>query len=192
MALAPWRSPLARAIHLNRSLVYSRYVQLATVRSNGRPANRTLVFRGFVDDSNQLKFVTDLRSEKIGPLAQQPWAEVCWYFPKSRDQFRFSGQLTLVDADCNDLTLAKIRTMLWHDLSDAARVQFGWPDPGKPRTSNEAFELPPPDASQPLSNFAALLLEPDQVDHLTLRGNPQDRTLYRHENAAWTTEAVNP
>jgi pyridoxamine 5'-phosphate oxidase len=192
MALAPWRLPLARAIHLNRSLAYSRYVQMATVRANGRPANRTLVFRGFVDNSNQLKFVTDARSEKIEPLAEQPWAEVCWYFPRSRDQFRFSGQLMLVSADCDDPTLAKMRTTLWHDLSDAARVQFRWPDPGKPRASGEAFTLPPPDAAEPLPTFALLLLEPERVDHLALRGNPQDRMLYWNRNGLWITAAVNP
>ncbi|NJL49732.1 MAG: pyridoxamine 5'-phosphate oxidase, partial [Leptolyngbyaceae cyanobacterium SM2_5_2] len=53
-ALAPWRSALGRALHRNRSRPYSRYFQLATVQTNGRPANRTVVFRGFLPDSNQL------------------------------------------------------------------------------------------------------------------------------------------
>jgi hypothetical protein len=57
MILAPWREPLARALHRNRSLAYSRYLQLATVRNNGRPANRTVVFRGFLENTNQLKMI---------------------------------------------------------------------------------------------------------------------------------------
>jgi pyridoxamine 5'-phosphate oxidase len=47
MTLAPWRSPLSRALYRNRNLPYCRYLQLATVRPNGQPANRTVVFRGF-------------------------------------------------------------------------------------------------------------------------------------------------
>ena len=40
-----WRTMLQRSIGKNRSLAYSRYVQLATVREDGRPANRTVVYR---------------------------------------------------------------------------------------------------------------------------------------------------
>ncbi len=192
MTLAPWRSPLARALHLNRSLVYSRYVQMATVRPDGRPANRTVVFRGFVDGENQLKFVTDGRSEKIVQVTHQPWAEVCWYFPKSREQFRLSGRLTLIDGACDDAGLAKIRTTLWHDLSDAARLQFGWPHPKKVRSPSAEFESLPPDESQPKPTFAVLLLNPAEVDHLALRGDPQDRTLYQYQDDAWAIAAVNP
>ncbi len=50
MSLAPWRSLITRALHHNRSLAYSRYVQLATIKENGFPANRTVVFRGFLED----------------------------------------------------------------------------------------------------------------------------------------------
>lgn len=48
MTSLSWRSQLARALHRNRALADSRYLQLATVGKNGRPANRTLVFRGFL------------------------------------------------------------------------------------------------------------------------------------------------
>jgi len=68
MSLAPWRSPLARALHRNRSKAYSRYPQLATVRPDGRPANRTIVFRDFSPDTNDLQFVTDLRSDKMAQI----------------------------------------------------------------------------------------------------------------------------
>jgi PPOX class probable FMN-dependent enzyme len=99
MSLAPWRSLITRALHQNRSLVYSRYLQLATVRENGFPANRTVVFRGFLDDTNQLKFITDIRSEKAEQILKQSAAEVCWYFPNTREQFRISGELILISAD---------------------------------------------------------------------------------------------
>jgi hypothetical protein len=40
-----WRALLQRSLDKNRSLAYARYLQLATVRPDGRPANRTVVFR---------------------------------------------------------------------------------------------------------------------------------------------------
>lgn len=50
--LAPWRSPLSRAIHLNRSQAHHRFLQLATVTPGGQPRNRTVVFRGFMEQTN--------------------------------------------------------------------------------------------------------------------------------------------
>ncbi len=194
MSVAPWRSLLAAALHRNRSLVYARYLQLATVRANNRPANRTVVFRGFLEDTNQLKFITDARSEKADQIKQQPWAEVCWYFPNTREQFRITGCLTLVGCDNSDPALQKARITTWQELSDAARLQFVWPDPGKSRVKEQAaFEQPPPDPTQPLANFCLLLLDPVQVDHLELKGEPQNRYLYcLDEQQEWSSQEINP
>lgn len=193
MSLPPWRSLITRALHKNRSLAYSRYVQLATVRENGLPANRTVVFRGFLDNSNQLKFITDIRSEKAEQIAKQPAAEICWYFPNTREQFRITGKLTLLTANSHP-NLQPARIKMWQELSDAARLQFVWPDSGKARvTTPEAFTPPAPDIIQPVENFCLLLLEPTKVDHLELRGEPQNRWVYYYnENQEWLTEAINP
>ncbi|MFK0733765.1 MAG: Npun_F5749 family FMN-dependent PPOX-type flavoprotein [Gloeotrichia echinulata GP01] len=194
MSFPPWRSAIARALNQNRSLVYARYLQLATVRGNGRPANRTVVFRGFLADTNQLKFITDTRSEKVAEIQQQPWAEACWYFPNTREQFRFAGSLILVSGDNSHPTLKPARITSWQELSDAGRLQFAWPDPGKPRVEEKAaFTPPPPNPNQPLPNFCLLLLEPVQVDHLELRGEPQNRWLYlRDDNHTWSSQEINP
>lgn len=191
--LAPWRLLLAHALHRNRSLAYARYWQLATVRPDGRPANRTVVFRGFLEDTNQLKLITDVRSEKAMQISQSPWGEGCWYFPKTREQLRFLGRLTLVDGHHPDAMLLKARQMQWHDLSDAARLQFGWAHPGQLRDPADAFSPPPPDPQAPLPNFCLLLLDPVQVDHLELRGNPQNRDRYTlADGGTWQVEAINP
>ncbi|MEH1857947.1 MAG: Npun_F5749 family FMN-dependent PPOX-type flavoprotein [Nostoc sp.] len=194
MSLAPWRGAIAHALHRNRSLVYARYLQLATLQANGRPANRTLVFRGFLEDTNQLKFITDNRSAKTDQIQQQPWAEVCWYFPNTREQFRITGCLTLVSGDDSDHNLQPARITMWQELSDAARLQFAWPHPGKLRVENpEAFAPPAPEPVQPVPNFCLLLLDPVQVDHLELRGEPQNRWLYyRDDQQEWSSQAINP
>lgn len=192
MSLAPWRSPLARALHRNRSRPFSRYFQLATVRSDGTPANRTVVFRGFQPDSNTLLIITDQRSQKIGDLAGQPWAEACWYFTESREQFRLLGQLQLVVQQSPE-PLQTLRQQVWQGLSAAARSQFSWPHPGQPRAESSAFEVALPAPPALPAAFSLLLLVPTRVDHLALRGSPQDRTQYRLEaDEAWAVEAVNP
>ncbi len=191
--LAPWRSPLAHALHRNRSLVHARYLQLATVRPDGRPANRTVVFRGFLEPTNQLKITTDTRSEKATQIALCPWGEICWYFPKTREQLRLFGRLTLVDAHHPDAALMKARQIQWHDFSDASRVQFEWAAPGQPRDPADPFSPPPPDPDNPLPNFCLVLFDPIQVDHLELRGDPQTRSRYTlDDQEGWQVESVNP
>ncbi|NMG10782.1 Npun_F5749 family FMN-dependent PPOX-type flavoprotein [Brasilonema sp. UFV-L1] len=193
LVLAPWRSPLARALHRNRSQPYSRYFQLATVQTDGRPANRTVVFRGFLGDTNLLKIITDSRSQKFDQILHQPWAEVCWYFTVTREQFRIAGELSVIDVNHPNSQLQQARQMTWQDLSDNARVQFAWPHPGKPRDNQETFLSSLSDPNTPLANFCLLLLDPVQVDHLELRGDPQNRWSYLKDNShTWSTTAINP
>ncbi len=197
MSLPPWRSIISGVLHRNRSLPASRYLQLATVDHRGRPANRTVVFRGWRDPESQLQFVTDARSalretagtSKAEEIANNPWAEVCWYFAKTREQFRIAGKLQLIDAHSNDCQPE--RQAAWTQMSDAGKVQFYWPLPGATRTE-ESFgehELTP----EPAADFCLLLLSPVIVDRLELRGNPQSRSRYcLLDNQEWSIESINP
>jgi pyridoxamine 5'-phosphate oxidase len=202
-SLPPWRSPIARALHRNRSLPYARYVQLATVvgsvapleHRDLRPHNRTMVFRGWLEPSSQMQLVTDIRSSKaINLLANASrWAEVCWYFPTTREQFRLSGTLTLVTADCPASDYCKARQQTWAQMSDAGRVQFDWGTPGADRGEDpQAFNPPQPDPQQPSENFCLLLLQPIEVVHLELRGEPQNCYSYELVNGEWQMRSINP
>ncbi|MEL6928569.1 MAG: Npun_F5749 family FMN-dependent PPOX-type flavoprotein [Cyanobacteria bacterium J06600_6] len=192
--LAPWRSLLASAIHRNRSKPHSRYFQLATVSAEGIPRNRTVVFRGFADDEqNRLKMITDARSAKINEIQHQAIAEVCWYFTKTREQFRITGELYLVTTKETDPLLQQARQTTWHNLSDPARSQFAWPTPAETAADPSAFNVESPDKHTPLENFCLLLLTPEKIDHLQLKGEPQQRHLYnRQSNLTWISQAVNP
>ncbi len=194
MTLAPWRSHIARALHRNRSQPDSRYIQLATVNSQGLPTNRTVVFRGFLDNSNQLQIVTDIRSEKVAHIQQQPWGEICWYFAKTREQFRIAGKLTLVTPDFAESSLLQQRQTIWQQLSDSARSQFSYPPPGKPRTKDiAAFVTNPTSKIEPSENFCLLLLNPQKVDHLELKGEIHNRILYmRNQHQSWSIQEINP
>lgn len=197
--LPPWRSPIARALHRNRSLPNARYAQLATIDRHNRPTNRTVVFRGWLEPVSQLKFVTDIRSQKAldlladNPKSNHNWAEICWYFPKTREQFRVSGKLVLVTVNCDIDRYCKARQEAWQQISDAGRIQFDWATPGADLISDlDAVNPTQPDLQQPLDNFCLLLLTPVAVDHLDLHGERQSR--YRYELVAdeWVMKSINP
>ncbi len=61
MTSAPWKEVLQKALKRNAKNRESKYVQIATVRPDGRPANRTVVYRGFLGETDKLTFVTDIR-----------------------------------------------------------------------------------------------------------------------------------
>lgn len=192
--LAPWRSPLSRALHRNRSQPHHRFFQLATVTPEGLPKNRTVVFRGFVDQTNDLKIITDRRSHKINDLAQCNKAEIAWYFVKTREQFRLSGEMTVISANDQGAPLFQERQKTWQAISDNGRSQFAWPHPAAERTnSKEAFDIDPLDPNSPLEDFVLLVLKINAVDHLELRGEPQNRFFYQLQpNNTWAKTEVNP
>jgi pyridoxamine 5'-phosphate oxidase len=188
-----WLPSLVLALHQNRHAPYSRYVQMATVRANGRPANRTLVFRGFLHDSPRLTFVTDERTAKVGDLERLPWAEICWYFPVTHEQFRISGPTTLVRDGTGEPALQLDRRDSWRELAEAVRVNFTWPAPGEPREEGVPFPTAHTDPETPPAHFCLLVLDPHEVDLLEINGNPQNRWVYRlNETGRWSGVEVNP
>lgn len=191
--LAPWRSPLQRALHRNRSLVFSRYFQLATVKKEGIPTNRTVVFRGFQAETNNLLIITDIRSEKINHLQQKPNAEICWYFPKTREQFRINGLIMIVFFNNKNPDLIKLRRQIWQQLSTKAKEQFTWANPGELVDQNQTYHQQDTELEKPLDNFCLLIFKPLKVDHLELKGNPQKRCLYLlDKHNSWQIKQVNP
>ena len=189
--LAPWRTILQRALHRNRSNAFSRYFQIATIDIEGKPRNRTVVFRGFVDDSNSIKIVTDTRSEKFEHLQKNPHAEICWYFTKSREQFRLQGTVDLICVD--DEANQQLRQQAWEKLSNNAQEQFYWAYPAKPVTDTFFTAKPFQESSSPIDNFCLLIFQPIQVDHLELKGDPQNRFIYSlNDDRTWSKGEVNP
>ena len=108
-----WMPSLALALYRNRQAPSSRLVQFATIRADGRPANRTLSFRGFLHDSHRLMFVADARSHKAVELVGSPWAEGCWHFAVTQEQFRIGGPTRLIGEGTADPDLSAVRTDCW-------------------------------------------------------------------------------
>ena len=188
ITLPTWRTIVDTQLERHAHLPHSRFVQVATVRTDGRPANRTLTFRFFLDDG-RLLFTADTRTEKAGQLVANPWAEACWYFTESRMQVRLLGtmQLNTVSTD-EELALARQRT--WQDRSSESRQSFTWPDAGQSLGAAELFSKTAPDL--PPENFALLILTPERVDILDLTSSPHKRTIHTLEHGDWRSLVVNP
>jgi len=184
-----WTTALRRAIRRNRRDAHNRYLQLATLRADGSPAVRTLVFRELDEGVAELHMVTDQRSGKVEAIAVDPRAEIAWYFTHTREQFRLRGTLRLTGPEASEPAAQDRRKAMWQALSEAAREQFFWPHPGQPVGSGEA---PAPSAKVP-DTFLVLTLAIAEVDHLTLRGDPQTRFQSRRgDDGAWVSKAINP
>jgi hypothetical protein len=106
-SLPPWFRALERAVGANKGDRASTWLTLATVRQSGRPAARTVVFRGFLTAADfggawsppggaLLAFCTDARSDKVAQLGAG--GEAAWYFGVTREQWRLGGSLALVAA----------------------------------------------------------------------------------------------
>jgi hypothetical protein len=64
-------------------------------------------------------------------VASNPAAEVAWYLPITREQYRISGRLDIVQAGRDDAQLSAARAKAWSSMSDAG--------------------APPPSAFQPVA-----------------------------------------
>jgi len=150
-----WRQRLAKSLHVNSSQVQSRYYQVASVRSNGDPKNRTMVFRGFLSGTQSLLSVADSRSEKIGEWQgdNKSRFEICWYFAGSREQFRLAGEVALIstsiDSSYEDWALGEhtkhsLLKQQWSNLSTKAKQPFYSNSPKAP-FDEAAIQLLPQD-----------------------------------------------
>ncbi len=180
-----WFTPLRAAIKGNRREAAARYLQLATVAADGSPRNRTIVFRGFAEDSYDLLAVTDTRNEKVGEILTDARVELCWYFPVTREQFRIRALATILDS--SETRLHEQRINLWQSLSDAASEQFFWAHPGEAVGLSSAH----PVTETPPEHFVGLKFSPTHVDRLSLR-HPQTRSRHVRRDGRWHTDAVNP
>ena len=185
--MAPWRIPLGADLAAHVTRAEALYVQVASVRADGRPANRTLVFRGFLS-GDRLAFITDLRSDKVAELERHPFAEACWYFPEARVQWRLLGGAHCVSDAGPEVHLARERW--WRERDEAARRSFAWPRPGAIRDEDEAFSVDAP--LVPPEHFGLLILAPDTVERLDLRAAPHRRDRWRADANTWQTQRLNP
>ena len=189
-ALPPWRPLLRGARQREGRSPQARWLQLATVSSDGTPRVRTLVFRGWAGPQ-ELDLLTDGRSAKAAELFQEPRVELCWLLPKARCQFRLRGQRQQLDPDSN----LAARTQHWQQLNPGARALWGWPQPGAnfdatsdatgPFPAELAYGTPLPDC------FELVRIAVEQVELLELTGHPHQRRRWQADQG-WAEQRLNP
>eukprot|EP00560_Eucampia_antarctica_P006074 CAMPEP_0197824892 /NCGR_PEP_ID=MMETSP1437-20131217/2090_1 /TAXON_ID=49252 ORGANISM="Eucampia antarctica, Strain CCMP1452" /NCGR_SAMPLE_ID=MMETSP1437 /ASSEMBLY_ACC=CAM_ASM_001096 /LENGTH=295 /DNA_ID=CAMNT_0043424697 /DNA_START=34 /DNA_END=921 /DNA_ORIENTATION=- len=213
-----WRDKIELSAARARKVRGGNYVQLATVDPQTmEPRCRTVVFRGFLqpqsskDTINEtscvMKMITDGRSNKVEEISNRAkntsdveprTAEMVWWFSKSSEQYRIRGRLAFVGGgdfeNDKDELLSLARKQQWGNLSDMAREQFYWKNPGTSYESqaevplggrdDDGKVLPPP------NNFLLMLLYPKRVDYLRLTDN--FRQIDELDSDTWSWERVNP
>lgn len=219
MTFPRWRQSLARSLHVQRSKPESKFFQVANAYvsnklQNGSDIvveNRTMVFRGFAQDSHTLLAITDDRSDKVGQWQQSQNSQLCWYFTKTREQYRISAKVLLIgksglllessstlkdQLDKNlptDSSLLARRNLLWSNLSGKAKAQFYWPTPKENVLPVEAsIKTDDGEAAEIPENFIAICFQPFYVDYLNLTTDPQTREIHEFTDDSWKYKAVNP
>ena len=158
-AIPPWRPLLRAAMQREGRSVAARWVQLATTGRDGAPRVRTLVFRGWAG-ADQLELFSDQRSEKVTELANDGAAELCWLFPKARQQYRLRGKVKLITAT----EQPELCQQRWQKLSSTGRAVWGWPTPAAPLDPTAAF----PDQLAETAPLPEHFVVPVSYTHLTL------------------------
>jgi PPOX class probable FMN-dependent enzyme len=189
MIVPVWKQRIQRSLHLGRSKHESKYFQVASVSNAGSPKVRTMVFRGF-DKQHRLFAVTDIRSDKIEDFKHQPQAQICWYFAKTREQYRF-------DCKVECITEGGIYKEYWEKLSEPAQLSFYAPAPKVPyddsiRSPEKASLSATPMAIS--EHFAVIRFQPNLSDYLDLKSKPQQRELEHLDTSLnqWHLTRVNP
>jgi hypothetical protein len=157
------------------------------------PSIRTVCFRQFFSDEyhlageggegkvdvqaiDSLLIHTDARSELYAQLDAQRHAEVCWYFPLSREQYRVSCKVELCSVQEPHDSLSDLRLPYWQGLSNPARLVYSAPLPGTPTSTAadskegdlDRYDPQPADVNSPNANFAVVRLMPVRCDYLRL------------------------
>ncbi|KAF7051295.1 hypothetical protein CFC21_059546 [Triticum aestivum] len=193
---SPWRALLQRALDANAHLKHSTFFQLATVGAGGRPANRTVVFRGFQEHCDKIQINTDARSNKIGEIKEWPLGEICWYFTDSWEQFRISGIIDVIDGSSPDPAKLQQREKAWFASSVKSRSQYLGQSPGVPVANDDHIKDVHIDPSAaPVDAYCLLTLDPEKVDYVNLKSNQRlmfTRTQEGDESSDWMAEKVSP
>ncbi|KAL6126337.1 hypothetical protein ACLB2K_074388 [Fragaria x ananassa] len=198
-APAPWKQLLLSALEAASSqcLGSQRPPQTLFLLSARKDDNFTgKTFRGFQEESDKIQINTDCRTRKIEELKHCPFAEICWYFTDSWEQFRINGTVDIIDGSNSDPMKLQQREKSWFAGSLRSRLQYLGPSPGLPNLSEQpANEVSLDPSTGPVRAFCLLVIDPHQVDYLNLKSNQRlsfTSTPSPNGEKSWTSEKVNP
>ncbi|KAI9227375.1 MAG: hypothetical protein DHS80DRAFT_31839 [Piptocephalis tieghemiana] len=206
-------------------------------RKDQMPQARVLQFRGFIGDRDQqgrrlppdqvpsshqggeclFRFATDLRSGKIPGLLRDPRVELCWWFPETKEQYRFRGLAHLLLPPLDPSSLLSPgdisrppwplpatspdteRLITWeHCVSPTSKLLWVWPDPARaPRAPASSFPQTWDKEgmeTQALSHFVVCAIQIQAVDYIDLSVSPTGHCIWERseDSGPWKEKEVNP
>ena len=179
MDLPLWRQRLKASQSKEGKLASNRWIQIANVSRDNQPRVRTVVFRGWRDNSTMLIY-TDKRSQKYIDLETNNNIEVLWLFLKTKSQYRFKGIVN--ELEDND--------KYWDDLFERSKDQWFWPSPGKRIAQKNTMSSIDNKRSKP-NNFSVLEIKINEVDLLKLE-NPFHKRYIWKKTDNWECIEVYP
>ncbi|GJN09312.1 hypothetical protein PR202_ga27309 [Eleusine coracana subsp. coracana] len=100
----------------------------------------------------------------IGEIRNCPFAEICWYFTDSWEQFRISGNIDVIDSSSADPAKLQHRENAWFASSVKSRLQYLGPEPGVPVLDDDHIKDVHLDPSAgPVDAFCLLVLDPENT-----------------------------
>jgi len=223
---SPWKQRLLGALAANQATdELFGAVELATNGVDGWPRVRMVMIRGLAGDTNAqgakvrpalagelLRFTTDWRNEKCRELVRDARVEACWWFSKTKEQFRLRGHAHLLREDgwvaCEGVsatelppTLAHAATEEWHAywthlLPVVHHRHWAGISPGELLDEHGGDPIESADEIEEAArrNFVVGVLAVTQVDWVQLNereGNRREK-MWRGPNGEWLVKAVRP
>ena len=164
---------LATAVRLRTAPMHTPVV--STIARDGRPRARVVVLRAFDRERRQLRFHTDIRSDKFDELHADPRIALAFYDAAQKIQLRIEGRATLHQDD-------HIADAAWASSQPISKLCYAVePGPGRGITARDDFFLPRDrsDSETGRAHFSAVIATIEEFDFLWLGAAGNRRAVYR-------------
>ncbi|MEM7776340.1 MAG: pyridoxamine 5'-phosphate oxidase family protein [Pseudomonadota bacterium] len=181
--LADVWAQLVRAKHDRKSEL--RWLNVATLASDGAPQLRTVVLRDVQCDKRVITFHTDRRSGKFAQLSADSRTALHFHDRRRCLQIRMSGRAELIVMPSSQL--------IWSQLPDAARKTYLQAMmPGAEIDAPEESRLGSLAQDLGAENFAVIDVEVDDIDWLELKSSSHRRASFKWSGMNWVGQWVAP
>lgn len=163
---------------------------LAAADAGGRPSARVVLLKGF--SSEGFVFYTNYNSAKGRALAENPQAEILFFWQELQRQVRISGEVVRVsDEESDDYFYSRpLGSRIGATASPQSKIvasRNALEERFSAASAKYGDNVPRPE------NWGGYRLVPDKIEFWQGRANRMhDRLCYRRENGSWRIERLAP